>query len=233
MLRVFSFLQLTGIKYNFIWIAIRLIGGVLISLVCLRQTDLKSLIAYSSVAHIGIVLAGLITLNFWGICGSFSLIIAHGLCSSGLFCLANISYERMGRRSLFINKGILNFIPSITLWWFLLSSANIAAPPTLNLLGEISLLNRIIRWSWISMLVLSLLSFFRAAYRLYLYAYTQHGKIYSGVYSFRNGKIREYLLLMLHWFPLNLLIIKREICFLWIYLNSLLKYWFVVSKIWN
>lgn len=223
LMRVYRFLQLSGIKYNFLWISISLIGGILIRLVCLRQTDLKSLIAYSSVAHIGIVLAGLITINFWGICGSLSLIIAHGLCSSGLFCLANISYERIGRRSLLINKGMLNFIPSITLWWFLLSSANIAAPPTLNLLGEISLLNRIIRWSWISILLLSLLSFFSAAYRLYLYAYTQHGKFYSGIYSFINGKIREYLLLLLHWFPLNLLIIKREICFLWLYLNSLFK----------
>nr|YP_010713165.1 NADH dehydrogenase subunit 4 [Thaumatomyia glabra]WDA94057.1 NADH dehydrogenase subunit 4 [Thaumatomyia glabra] len=216
LLRVFSFLQLVGMKYNFIWVSISLIGGVLISLVCLRQTDMKSLIAYSSVAHMGIVLAGLMTLNFWGMCGSFSLMIAHGLCSSGLFCLANISYERLGSRSLLINKGMLNFMPSMTLWWFLLSSANMAAPPTLNLLGEISLLNSIISWSWISMLVLSLLSFFSAAYSLYLYAYTQHGKIYSGVYSFSNGKIREYLLLMLHWFPLNLLIMKSEMCFLWI-----------------
>nr|ATN41160.1 NADH dehydrogenase subunit 4 [Diptera sp. 59 LC-2017] len=216
LLRVFSFLQSTGMKYNFIWISISLVGGILISLVCLRQTDLKSLIAYSSVAHMGIVLSGLMTLNFWGLCGSLSLMIAHGLCSSGLFCLANISYERLGSRSLLINKGLLNFMPSMTLWWFLLSSANMAAPPTLNLLGEISLLNSIISWSWMSMLMLSLLSFFSAAYSLYLYAYTQHGKIYSGVYSFSNGKIREYLLLFLHWFPLNLLILKGDMCFSWI-----------------
>nr|YP_010155427.1 NADH dehydrogenase subunit 4 [Dicraeus orientalis]QQX44920.1 NADH dehydrogenase subunit 4 [Dicraeus orientalis] len=216
LMRVYSFLQLSGMKYNFLWISISLVGGILISLVCLRQTDMKSLIAYSSVAHMGIVLGGLMTMNFWGMCGSLSLMIAHGLCSSGLFCLANISYERLGSRSLLINKGMLNFMPSMALWWFLLSSANMAAPPTLNLLGEISLLNSIISWSWISMLLLSLLSFFSAAYSLYLYAYTQHGNIYSGVYSFMNGKIREYLLLLLHWFPLNLLIMKSEISFLWL-----------------
>ena len=170
LLRVFPFLQLIGLKFNFIWIRIRLVGGVLVRLICLRQTDLKALIAYSSVAHIGIVLAGLITLTYIGICGSYTLIIAHGLCSSGLFCLANISYERIGSRRLLINKGILNFIPSMALWWFLLRSANMAAPPTLNLLGEISLINSIVRWSWVSILILSLLSFFRAAYTLYLYA---------------------------------------------------------------
>nr|YP_010731605.1 NADH dehydrogenase subunit 4 [Homoneura picta]WEW51823.1 NADH dehydrogenase subunit 4 [Homoneura picta]WGM80969.1 NADH dehydrogenase subunit 4 [Homoneura picta] len=216
LLRVFSFLQLLGLKFNFIWISVSLVGGVLISLVCLRQTDLKALIAYSSVAHMGIVLSGLMTMTYWGLCGSYTLMIAHGLCSSGLFCLANISYERLGSRSLLINKGLLNFMPSMTLWWFLLSSANMAAPPTLNLLGEISLLNSIVGWSWLSMISLSLLSFFSAAYTLYLYAYSQHGRIFSGIYSCSNGNLREYLLLFLHWFPLNLLILKSDMCMLWL-----------------
>nr|YP_010981199.1 NADH dehydrogenase subunit 4 [Aplomya metallica]WOE90329.1 NADH dehydrogenase subunit 4 [Aplomya metallica] len=216
LLRVFPFLQLLGLKFNFIWMSISLVGGFLISLVCLRQTDLKALIAYSSVAHMGIVLTGLMTLTYTGICSSYTLMIAHGLCSSGLFCLANISYERMGSRSLLINKGLLNFMPSMTLWWFLLSSANMAAPPTLNLLGEISLINSIVSWSWISMLMLSLLSFFSAAYTLYLYAYSQHGKIFNGIYSFSSGSIREFLLLFLHWFPLNLLILKSDMCMLWL-----------------
>nr|YP_009235840.1 NADH dehydrogenase subunit 4 [Bactrocera melastomatos]AMD83695.1 NADH dehydrogenase subunit 4 [Bactrocera melastomatos]WCB99095.1 NADH dehydrogenase subunit 4 [Bactrocera rubigina] len=216
LLRVFSFLQLSGIKYNYVWVSISLVGGVLISLVCLRQTDLKALIAYSSVAHMGIVLGGLMTLTYWGICGSYTLMIAHGLCSSGLFCLANITYERLGSRSLLINSGLLNFMPSMTLWWFLLSACNMAAPPSLNLLGEISLLNSIVSWSWVSMISLSLLSFFSAAYTLYLYAYSQHGKIFSGVYSFSGGKIREFFLLFLHWFPLNLLILKSDICLFWL-----------------
>lgn len=216
LLRVMPFLRVMGLRLNFIWVRISLIGGVLVRFICLRQVDLKSLIAYSSVAHIGIVLRGLITLTYWGICGSYTLIIAHGLCSSGLFCLANISYERLGRRSLFINRGLLNFMPGIALWWFLLCSANIAAPPTLNLLGEISLLNRIVSWSWLRMLRLALLSFFRAAYTLYLYSYRQHGKLYSGLYANIGGVVREYLLLLLHWLPLNLLIMKRESCLLWL-----------------
>nr|AAX76892.1 NADH dehydrogenase subunit 4 [Drosophila trilutea] len=216
LLRVISFLQLMNLKYSFVWISISLVGGVLVSLVCLRQTDLKALIAYSSVAHMGIVLAGLLTMTYWGLCGSYTLMIAHGLCSSGLFCLANVSYERLGSRSMLINKGLLNFVPAMTLWWFLLSSAKMAAPPTLNLLGEISLLNSIVSWSWISMIMLSFLSFFSAAYTLYLYSFSQHGKLFSGVYSFSGGKIREYLLMLLHWLPLNLLILKSESCMLWL-----------------
>nr|YP_010925946.1 NADH dehydrogenase subunit 4 [Thelaira chrysopruinosa]WKF19267.1 NADH dehydrogenase subunit 4 [Thelaira chrysopruinosa] len=215
LLRIFSFLQLLGLKFNFIFISISLVGGVLVSLICLRQTDLKALIAYSSVAHMGIVLSGLLTLNYMGLCGSYCLMIAHGLCSSGLFCLANICYERLGSRSLLINKGLLNFMPSMSFWWFLLSSANMAAPPTLNLLSEISLINSIISWSWISMIMLSFLSFFSAAYTLYLYSYSQHGKIFSGIYSFSNGLMREFLILFLHWFPLNLLIMKSYM-YMWL-----------------
>uniref|UniRef100_P33511 NADH-ubiquinone oxidoreductase chain 4 n=1 Tax=Anopheles quadrimaculatus TaxID=7166 RepID=NU4M_ANOQU len=217
LLRMFSLLQVSGIKYNYWWISVSLIGGVLISLVCLRQTDLKALIAYSSVAHMGIVLSGLLTMTYWGLTGSYALMIAHGLCSSGLFCLANISYERMGSRSLLINKGLLNFMPTLSLWWFLLCSGNMAAPPTLNLLGEISLLNSIVSWSWVTMIMLAFLSFFSAAYSLYLFAYSQHGKIFSGVYFFSVGTTREFLLLMLHWLPLNMLILKSGFCMLWLY----------------
>lgn len=216
LIRVFPFLLFIGLNFNYIFVSIRLIGGFLISLVCLRQIDIKALIAYSSVAHIGIVLGGLLTITYWGLRGSYTLIIAHGLCSSGLFSLANITYERVGRRSLIINKGLLNFMPSLSLWWFLLCSGNIAAPPTLNLLGEISLLNRIVRWSWYSIIFLSLLSFFGAAYSLFLYSFSQQGNVYSALYSFSINYSREFLILFLHWFPLNLLILKRDICLLWL-----------------
>nr|YP_010999328.1 NADH dehydrogenase subunit 4 [Cricotopus fuscus]WPM93174.1 NADH dehydrogenase subunit 4 [Cricotopus fuscus] len=216
LIRVFPFLLLMGLNYNFIFVSISLVGGFLISLVCLRQMDMKALIAYSSVAHMGIVLSGLLTMTYWGLSGAYTLMIAHGLCSSGLFSLANMTYERLGSRSLMINKGLLNFMPSLSLWWFLLCSGNMAAPPTLNLLGEISLLNSIVSWSWYSIIFLSLLSFFGAAYSLFLYSYSQQGKIYSALYSFSMNYSREFLILFLHWFPLNLLILKSDICLLWL-----------------
>lgn len=223
MLRIMSLFITVGLRINFIFIRIRIVGGVIVSLICLRQIDMKALIAYSSVAHIGLVLSGIITLNYWGFCGAFVIIIAHGLCSSGLFCLANISYERLMSRNLYLNKGLMNLIPRMTLWWFLLSSSNIAAPPSLNLLGEIILINRLVRWRVWSIICLSFISFLRAGYSLYLYSYSQHGKIYSGLYSFSSGYLREYLLLFLHWFPLNILVLKREFMTLFIYLGSLIK----------
>ena len=211
LIRVFSIILSFSIKLNIFWIILRLVGGFLVRLICLRQIDLKALVAYSSVAHIRLVIGGLIVLFRWGWGFSYTLIIAHGLCSSGLFFLVNLFYERLGRRRLLINKGILRFIPRISLWWFLLCSRNIAAPPTINLLGEIGLLNRVIGWSKIIIIVLIFISFFRAAYTLYLYSFSQHGKFNIGNYSFSFALNREYLVLLLHWFPLNLLILKRDL----------------------
>nr|AVN68161.1 NADH dehydrogenase subunit 4 [Ectoneura hanitschi] len=215
LLRVMNYIMFTAMKVNWVWISVSLVGGVLTSLICLRQIDLKALIAYSSVAHMGIVIGGLMTMMYWGFCSSLILMIAHGLCSSGLFCLANICYERLSSRSMLINKGLMTFMPGMTLWWFLLSSCNMAAPPSLNLLGEIGLLNSMIGWSYLSMMSLSMLSLFSAVYTLYMYSYSQHGMNYSGMYSFSLGHIREYLLLMLHWIPLNLLILKSEFMMQW------------------
>nr|BDE56941.1 NADH dehydrogenase subunit 4 [Aquatica lateralis] len=210
-LRFMKIFMEVGMKINFIFITISLIGGFYISLVCLRQMDIKSLIAYSSVSHMGLVLSGLMTLNIWGFYGSFLMMIAHGLCSSGLFCLANISYQRLSSRSLFLNKGLINLMPSMSLWWFLLCSSNMGAPFSLNLFGEIMLINSIISWSWLTFIFLSLISFFSAAYSLYLYSHTQHGILFQGLYSFSLGSLREYLLLFLHWVPLNLIFMGSDI----------------------
>nr|AII02479.1 NADH dehydrogenase subunit 4 [Noctua pronuba] len=216
LLRLMIFLQEINLKLNYISIVISLIGGFYISLKCFCQVDIKSLIAYSSVAHMSIVISGIMVMNYWGFVGSYILMIGHGLCSSGMFCLANISYERLHSRSLYINKGMMNFMPSMSLWWFLLMSSNMAAPPSLNLMGEISLINSLMSWSWISMLMLMLISFFSAGYSLYLYSFVQHGKYYSGIYSYYTGVSREYLMLMLHWLPLNILVLKIDYSMIWI-----------------
>nr|APB02773.1 NADH dehydrogenase subunit 4 [Hycleus cichorii] len=205
-----------GLKINYFFIGLSIIGGIMVSLICLRQSDIKSLIAYSSVAHMGLTMSGILTLSYWGMSGALIMMVAHGLCSSGLFCLANVNYERLGSRSLYLNKGLINIIPSLSLWWFLLSSSNMAAPPSLNLMGEIMLINSLMSYDSFNMLALMLLSFFGAAYSLYLYSYSQHGKVYTGLYSFSSGNVREYLLMLLHWLPLNMLVLKGELMCLWV-----------------
>nr|YP_010498956.1 NADH dehydrogenase subunit 4 [Microtendipes umbrosus]UWR98452.1 NADH dehydrogenase subunit 4 [Microtendipes umbrosus] len=211
LIRIFPVILSYSVKLNYFWVILSLTGGVLVSLICLRQIDLKSLVAYSSVAHMSLVIGGLMVMLSWGWGFSFSLMIAHGLCSSGLFYLVNLLYERLSSRSLLINKGMMNFMPSMTMWWFLLCSSNMAAPPSLNLLGEIGLINSILSWSKMIMILLMFISFFSAVYSLFLYSYSQHGKFNMGNYSFSFAFNREYLVLFLHWFPVNLLILKSDL----------------------
>ena len=78
LLRVFPVLFRFGFKFGIVWISLSLVGGLFVSLFCMRQTDLKSLIAYSSVAHINMVIGGVMTLRYWGVCRSFALMVAYG-----------------------------------------------------------------------------------------------------------------------------------------------------------
>lgn len=211
LIRVLCLFQKINLRFAWLWVRIRLVGGVIVRILCLRQVDMKALIAYSSVVHISMVLCGLMIFSWWGLIGAVVVIVGHGLCSSGLFCLANMVYERVGSRSLLVSKGLLNFIPRIGLWWFLFRVGNMAAPPTLNLFGEISLIIRIIRWRIITLFGLIFLSFFRASYTLYIYSLSQHGVFLNSLYSCRSGKVREYLVLFLHWLPLNFLILNLNL----------------------
>uniref|UniRef100_UPI00315CC92F NADH dehydrogenase subunit 4 n=1 Tax=Jasus edwardsii TaxID=95461 RepID=UPI00315CC92F len=197
--------------FVWLWACIGILGATVVSVLCLRQIDIKSLIAYSSVAHMGLVLCGLMSFSWWGLSGAIVVMVGHGLCSSGLFCISNMVYERVGSRSLLVSKGLLSFMPSMGLWWFLLSVGNMAAPPSLNLLGEIQLITSMVGWSGLTMICISLLSFFSAAYSLYMYSLSQHGLFYSLLFSCSSGSVREYLILMLHWLPLNILILKSSV----------------------
>jgi len=183
-----------------------LTGGVIIRIICLTQIDIKILIALSSVAHMAIVIAAIITFTSWGVNRALFIIIGHGFCSSGLFCIANLLYERTHTRNLIISKGFYLLAPVLTTWCFLLASANIAAPPTLNLLGEISSIISILIFSWIFIPLLGGLVFLAAAYSLFLYRSIQHGNPSSVSIIFYSTRPREFIVLVLHWVPLNLII---------------------------
>ena len=197
-------------------IAISIWGAIITSIICLRQPDLKALIAYSSVGHIGILTAGLISSFIWGWYGSLILILSHGLCSSAIFSLANIAYDQTNTRSIFLTKGLLTIFPSMTLWWLLFSIANIAAPPSMNLIGEIFLLTRILAKSLLSATIIASLSFLAAAYSLHLYTNSQHGP--SPIFSnpILTYPSSTYTPLLLHLAPIILLLAKGDIISHWI-----------------
>nr|YP_009493563.1 NADH dehydrogenase subunit 4 [Cryptonome barbada]AWN55978.1 NADH dehydrogenase subunit 4 [Cryptonome barbada] len=195
--------------------SISLWGAVLCSLICLRQPDLKSLIAYSSVGHMGLLTAGVMTGTQWGLQGALTMMIAHGLCSSALFAIANNTYESTSSRSLFLTKGLLNVFPAISLWWFLLISTNMAAPPSINLLSEILLLTSIISSSQITLMALGPISFLAAAYSLHLFTATQHGQP-STMFNPLLNYPRTIMISALHFIPLLLIIMKPDTIVSWV-----------------
>nr|UPL65593.1 NADH dehydrogenase subunit 4 [Leptocoris augur] len=212
--RVFSFV--TNFSLNYLSLILSLFGGFMVGMLCLSQIDIKSMIAYSSVAHMGLVIGGIMTMNLYGLWGSLLLMIGHGLCSSGMFALANIIYERTHSRSLIINKGFIVFMPTMTMFWFMFMINNMASPPSLNLLGEILLINSIMSWSNLTFIFLAFSSFLSCCYSIYLYSITQHGVLYSGLFHESGGYMREYLMLFFHWLPLNFLFLKTDIYIMWI-----------------
>lgn len=183
-------------------IRISLLGGGILGIVCLIIRDIKVIIAYSSVVHMALIIVGVLSLYSWGISGAIIIIVAHGLCSSGMFACANMFYERSHSRRLILNKGVLRFFPRISILWFLLCMANFGGPFTYNLLAEVTLiinLRRVINFSLIRIL---LISFFSAAYRLILYARTQQGVPSRLYYSLSIPRFRELLILFGHLWPL-------------------------------
>nr|YP_009412985.1 NADH dehydrogenase subunit 4 [Vaejovis smithi]APW29077.1 NADH dehydrogenase subunit 4 [Vaejovis smithi] len=202
------------LKISSILLSLGLIGAMMTSFICLLQNDMKALVAYSSVCHMGMMLAGMMTQSSWGISGSLAMMISHGLCSSALFCLVNMLYERSSSRSLIISRGMLSIYPSLMFWWFLLSVNNMAAPPSMNLFSEIALMIGVITWSKICMIPIMLISFFSAMYSLMLFSIPNHGKKWT-MFAFSIPSQREFLILILHWLPLNLMIVKMDLWMSW------------------
>nr|YP_006883120.1 NADH dehydrogenase subunit 4 [Phoronopsis harmeri]AES86300.1 NADH dehydrogenase subunit 4 [Phoronopsis harmeri] len=216
LLRMASIFPLSNISFFSIISSISLWGAVITGFICMRQVDMKALIAYSSVGHMGLLLAGTLSGCSWGWESSLLMMISHGICSSGMFMLANVIYEKSHNRSLFLTKGLLTIFPYLSLWWFLLNIVNMAAPPSLNLVSELLLVASIMSCSGMSVLALSIISFIAAGYSLYLFSTTTHGSISSYISLSLNIKSREYLNMLIHWIPLNLLVLKLDVLLTWL-----------------
>nr|YP_009543769.1 NADH dehydrogenase subunit 4 [Glossobalanus marginatus]AXZ97169.1 NADH dehydrogenase subunit 4 [Glossobalanus marginatus] len=189
-------------------------GALATSLICIRQTDMKALIAYSSVGHMSLVAAGILSQTSWGLHGSLILMIAHGLVSSALFCLANLSYERTHTRTLTLNRGLKLLMPLSTAWWLIMAAANLGLPPLPNLFGELFIISSLIAWTPITLLSTGLMVVFSAIYSLYLFQASQHSSHPQFLKKLNPSFSIEHLNLLLHTAPLLLLTIKPElICF--------------------
>nr|QUB02930.1 NADH dehydrogenase subunit 4 [Parachiloglanis hodgarti] len=198
-------------------ITLALWGVIMTGSICLRQTDLKSLIAYSSVSHMGLVAGGILIQTPWGFTGALVLMIAHGLVSSALFCLANTTYERTHSRTMMLARGLQIIFPLTATWWFMSNLANMALPPLPNLLGELMIITAMFNWSPWTIAMTGAGTLITALYSLYLFLMTQRGPIPPHITNLQPFHTREHMLLTLHLLPVILLITKPEIMWGWWY----------------
>lgn len=158
-----------------IWVSISIVGAVIISVICLRLRDLKIIIAYSSVRHIGLVLIALIIVQSLGAYGGLLLILAHGVRSSAIFLFSYFIYQANFSRRMILRKGVLVWSRLLPLLWFLILITNIAAPPTFNLVSEILIIRTIINLRRFNILPLVLIILLSRAYSFIIYRSTIQG----------------------------------------------------------
>nr|AHH81721.1 NADH dehydrogenase subunit 4 [Panthera leo leo] len=185
-------------------------GMVMTSSICLRQTDLKSLIAYSSVSHMALVIVAVLIQTPWSYMGATALMIAHGLTSSVLFCLANSNYERVHSRTMILARGLQTILPLMAAWWLLASLANLALPPTINLIGELFVVMASFSWSNMTIVLMGTNIIITALYTLYMLTTTQRGKYTHHIKNINPSFTRENALMALL-LPLLLLSLNPKI----------------------
>nr|AIW81062.1 NADH dehydrogenase subunit 4 [Cheirogaleus sibreei] len=186
-------------------------GMIMTSSICLRQTDLKSLIAYSSVSHMALVIVAILIQTPWSFMGATTLMIAHGLTSSMLFCLANSNYERIHSRTMLLARGLQSFLPLMATWWLLASLTNLALPPFINLIGELLVIIASFSWSNITIILTGLNMLITALYSLYMLTITQRGKSTYHTYNLNPSLTRENTLMSMHMLPIILLTLNPKI----------------------
>ena len=151
-----------------LYLSLRILGSLLCRIVCLRNWDIKGLIAYSSVIHIGVVTVGVVCgLEISYIC-ALLIVIAHGVCSPILFSLRYLLYSYSHRRVLINNKGCLGN-PIIRLCLFILLSVNMGVPPTVNLWREVIIFACMLYFMKLRVCALILIALLGASYNLFIY----------------------------------------------------------------
>jgi NADH-quinone oxidoreductase subunit M len=127
-------------EYMYIFIGLGIAGVIYGSIVALRQKDLKKLLAYSSLAHVGLIAAGTYTLTLDGLRGAVLQMIAHGFVVVGLFFVAEIIFRRYETRAITEMGGIRSQTPKFTSMFLILVLASVALPSTFNFVGEFTVL---------------------------------------------------------------------------------------------
>lgn len=179
-------------------IALSLIAVVYVGLVAMVQQDMKKLVAYSSVAHMGFVTLGFFIFNDLGISGGLVQMIAHGFVSGAMFLSIGVLYDRVHSREISSYGGVVNTMPKFAAFALLFSMANCGLPGTAGFVGEWMVILGAVRFNfWTGMTAASAL-IFGAAYTLWMYKRVYLGPVVNEkVRKLKDINGREFLMLSL------------------------------------
>jgi NADH-quinone oxidoreductase subunit M len=183
---------------NLAWlmIALSLVAVVYIGLVALVQTDMKKLIAYSSISHMGFVTLGMFVFNAWGVEGALVQMISHGFVSAALFLCVGVLYDRMHSRMIADYGGVVNTMPKFAALMMLFAMANCGLPGTSGFVGEFMVIMGAMQQSfWLAFAAATTLVF-GAAYTLWMYKRVIFGAVANDhVAALKDLNGREALVL--------------------------------------
>jgi NADH-quinone oxidoreductase subunit M len=185
-------------EYAWLMIALSLIAVVYVGLVAMVQQDMKKLVAYSSVAHMGFVTLGFFVFSDMGVSGGLVQMIAHGFVSGAMFLSIGVLYDRMHSREIASYGGVVNTMPKFAAFALLFAMANCGLPGTAGFVGEWMVILAAIKFNfWIGLAAASAL-IFGAAYTLWMVKRVYLGPVTNDhVKSLTDINNREFLMLAL------------------------------------
>lgn len=185
-------------EWAWLMITLSLVAVIYVGLVALVQQDMKKLVAYSSVAHMGFVTLGFFLFNDLGVSGGLVQMIAHGFVSGAMFLCIGVLYDRMHSRQIADYGGVINTMPKFTAFALLFAMANCGLPATAGFVGEwMVILGAVKANFWIGLLAATAL-IFGAAYTLWMFKRVYLGPVANDhVKELTDINGREFLMLTL------------------------------------
>ncbi len=177
-------------------IALSLIAIIYVGLVALVQKDMKKLIAYSSISHMGFVTLGLFIFNEWGMAGALVQMISHGFISAAMFYCIGVLYDRVHSRNIADYGGVVHIMPRFAFFALFFAMANSGLPATSGFVGEFMVIMGSVKYNfWIGFLAATTL-ILGAAYSLWMYKRVIFGKIvHTYITELKDINLREFSIL--------------------------------------
>jgi NADH-quinone oxidoreductase subunit M len=185
-------------EWAWLMIALSLIAVVYVGLVAVVQQDMKKLVAYSSVAHMGFVTLGFFVFSSLGVSGGIVQMIAHGFVSAAMFLCIGVLYDRVHSREIASYGGVVNTMPKFAAFALFFAMANCGLPGTAGFVGEWMVILATVKFNfWLGMLAASAL-IFGAAYTLWMVKRVYLGPVTNDdVRALKDINAREFLMLSL------------------------------------